>query len=82
VRHGRPDSPTPVGTFPAESKDAEHVNTSDGSPMPFTVFFNRDFAIYQADLTEPSAGSVRLAPGTAEAFFDTVAVGDLIQVVP
>lgn len=82
VRHGRPDSPTPVGTFPVESKDAEHVNTSDGSPMPFSVFFAKDFALYQAELTEPSAGSVRLAPGAAEAFFDTVAVGDLIQVVP
>lgn len=81
VRHGRPDSPTPVGTFRVQSKDAAHVNSTDGSPMPFALFFDQGYAIYQADLTEPSAGSIRLAPGTAEAFFHTVSVGDLIEVV-
>jgi lipoprotein-anchoring transpeptidase ErfK/SrfK len=81
MRHGRPDSPTPVGTFRVQSKDAAHVNSTDGSPMPFALFFDQGYAIYQADLTEPSAGSVRLAPGTAEAFFHTVSVGDLIEVV-
>lgn len=82
IRHGRADSPTPVGFFPIEFKNAGHVNSSTGEPMPFAIFFGGDLAIYQAELTEPSAGSVRLPPGLAETFFDAVAVGDLIQVVP
>lgn len=82
IRHGRPDSPTPVGFFPVEVKNATHVNSVTGSPMPFALFFARDLALYQAELTEPSAGSVRLPPGPAETFFGAASVGDLIQVVP
>ena len=82
ITHGRPDSPTPVGFFPIEAKNATHVNSVTGSPMPFALFFARDLALYQAELTEPSAGSVRLPPGPAETFFDAASVGDLIQVVP
>lgn len=82
IRHGRPDSPTPVGLFPVESKNVTHVNSVTGLPMPFAVFFARDLALYQAELTEPSAGSVRLPPGPAETFFGAASVGDLIQVVP
>lgn len=82
VRHGRPDSPTPVGLFPIEVKNATHVNSVTGSPMPFALFFARDLALYQAELTEPSAGSIRLPPGPAGAFFGAASVGDLIQVVP
>ena len=82
IRHGRPDSPTPVGFFPVEAKNATHVNSVTGSPMPFALFFARDLALYQAELTEPSAGSVRLPPGPAETFFGAASVGDLIQVVP
>ncbi|MGH4026017.1 MAG: L,D-transpeptidase, partial [Pseudonocardiaceae bacterium] len=82
IRHGRPDSPTPVGFFPVEAKNATHVNSVTGSPMPFALFFAQDLALYQAELTEPSAGSVRLPPGPAETFFGAASVGDLIQVVP
>lgn len=82
IRHGRPDSPTPVGVFPIEFKNAAHVHSTTGEPMPFAIFFAGDLALYQAELTEPSAGSVRMPAGFAEAFFNAVAVGDLIQVVP
>jgi hypothetical protein len=82
VRHGRLDAPTPVGTFPVEFKNAAHVNSVTGLPMPFAVFFAGDLALYQADLTQPSAGSIRVPPGPAETLYRQVAVGDLIQVVP
>ena len=82
VRHGRPDSPTPVGFFPIEFKNAAHVNSATGAPMPFAIFFGGDLALYQAELTGPSAGSVRLPAGFAETFFNAVTVGDLIQVAP
>jgi hypothetical protein len=81
IRHGRPDSPTPSGLFPVEGKNAEHVQSASGSPMPFAIFFDGDLALYEADLSQPSAGSVRLPPGAAEQFFRGVSVGDLIQVI-
>ncbi|MGH3795483.1 MAG: L,D-transpeptidase [Pseudonocardiaceae bacterium] len=82
VRHGRPDSPTPVGLFPVQAKDAHHVNSVTGSPMPYAMFFAGDLAIYQAELNQPSVGSVRLPAGPAAQFFREASVGDLIQVVP
>jgi len=82
VRVGRTDSPTPVGTFTVQSKRADHVSSLDGTPMPFAVFFADDVALYQGDLTQPSAGSVRLPAGAAPVFFDAVEPGDVVQVVP
>jgi len=81
VRVGRVDSPTPVGTFPVEAKRLDHVSSLDGTPMPFAVFFADDVAIYQGDLTRPSAGSVRLPAGAAATFFEALGPGDLVQVV-
>jgi hypothetical protein len=82
VRVGRADSPTPVGTFPVETKRLAHVSSLDGTPMPFAVFFADDVAFYQGDLTRPSAGSVRLPAGAAATFFGALGPGDLVQVVP
>ncbi|MDQ3989645.1 MAG: L,D-transpeptidase [Actinomycetota bacterium] len=82
VRVGRADSPTPVGAFPVETKRLDHVSSFDGTSMPFAVFFADDVAIYQGDLTRPSAGSVRLPAGAAATFFEALGPGDLVQVVP
>jgi hypothetical protein len=71
-----------VGAFPVEAKRLDHVSSIDGTPMPFAVFFAGDLAFYQGDLTQPSAGSVRLPAGTAATFFEALAPGDLVQVVP
>ena len=81
VRVGRADSPTPVGAFPVEAKRVDHVSSLDGTPMPFAVFFADDVAFYQGDLTQPSAGSVRLPAGAAATFFEALGPGDLVQVV-
>lgn len=80
VRVGRTGSPTPVGTFPVEAKRLDHVSSLDGTPMPFAVFFASDVAFYQGDMTQPSAGSVRLPAGAAATFFQALAPGDLVQV--
>ena len=82
VRVGRAGSPTPVGTFPVEAKRLDHVSSLDGTPMPFAVFFADDVALYQGDLTQPSAGSVRLPARAASTFFEALGPGDLVQVVP
>ncbi len=82
VRVGQADSPTPVGSFPVKVKRLNHVSSLDGTPMPFAVFFADDVAFYQGDLTQPSAGSVRLPDGAAATFFEALAPGDLVQVVP
>jgi hypothetical protein len=81
VRVGRADSPTPVGAFPVEAKRVDHVSSLDGTPMPFAVFFADDVALYRGDLTQPSAGSVRLPAGAAATFFEALGPGDLVQVV-
>lgn len=82
VRHGRPGSPTPVGRFPVEFTSARHVNSRTGEPMPFAIFFADGLAIYQADLAEPSAGSIRVGPMPAVMLYRQVRVDDLIEVVP
>lgn len=82
VRVGRADSPTPLGLFAVAAKRPDHVSGLDGTPMPFAVFFTSDVALYEGDVTEPSAGSVRLPPGAGETFFDAVTEGDAVQVVP
>ncbi len=81
VRVGRADSPTPVGAFPVEAKRVDHVSSHDGTPMPFAVFFAGDIALYRGDLTQPSAGSVRLPARAAATFFEALGPGDLVQVV-
>ncbi len=82
VSVGRADSPTPVGLFRVEAKRIDHVSSLDGTPMPYAVFFAGDVALYEGDVTEPSAGSVRLPSGTGEEFFDAVDEGDAVQVMP
>jgi lipoprotein-anchoring transpeptidase ErfK/SrfK len=46
------------------------------------VFFNGGIAFHEGSLTSASHGCVRLSPAAARTWFATLAVGDLVQVVP
>jgi len=72
---------TPPGTFKVMRKSREHVSTEYGTPMPYSVFFTPDgIAFHEGSLDTASAGCIRLQRDDAIAFFDTLQVGDEVQV--
>lgn len=76
VSTARAGKVTPVGAFRAQWLSRDHRSTLyDGAPMPFSVFFNGDYAVhgtYQTGrLGQPaSAGCVRLSPEHARILFE------------
>lgn len=80
---GRPDSPTPTGTFAVQWKDKDHHSKEyNNAPMPNSVFFaDGGVAFHQGSLEQPSAGCVHLSRKSSEVFFDKLNAGDKVQVV-
>ncbi|GAA2804949.1 L,D-transpeptidase [Saccharopolyspora taberi] len=79
---GRPETPTPTGTFRVEWKDKDHVSGEFNAPMPNSVFFAPGgIAFHQGSLTEMSAGCVHLSKKSSQVFFDRLNPGDEVQVV-
>lgn len=80
---------TPAGDFAVQWKNRDHKSsehkTPEGlpSPMPFAVFFAEGgIAFHQGELNRASAGCVRLSQADAEHYFNTLQVGDKVQVRP
>jgi lipoprotein-anchoring transpeptidase ErfK/SrfK len=46
------------------------------------VFFNSGIAFHEGSLSALSHGCVHLSTSAAQAFYDGLAVGDVVQVVP
>jgi hypothetical protein len=83
ITHGRPGFETPPGTFSVGWKDIDHKSSIyNNAPMPFSVFFNGGIAFHQGSLSEESHGCIHLSWAAAEAFYNGLAVGDKVQVVP
>jgi len=83
VRTGttRPGQRTPRGLFRVAWKAPHWVSTEYGIPMPWSVFFAAGgIAFHAGPLDEPSHGCVHLAPAAAHRFFQTLAVGDRVDV--
>lgn len=86
---GGPGQETPVGhSLRVYLKDADHVSSEsrlpDGrpAPMPWAVFFNDGgIAFHGGDPRRASAGCIRLPSADARAWFESLQVGDLVQVV-
>lgn len=82
ITHGGTTNPTPTGTWPVAWKDQEHTSSIYGDPMPYSVFFAPGgYAFHEGRLDEDSHGCVRLEMANAQAFFNTLQVGALVQVV-
>jgi hypothetical protein len=82
ITHGGTANPTPTGTWPVSWKDQEHTSSIYGDPMPYSVFFAPGgFAFHEGRLDEDSHGCVRLQLANAQAFFDALQPGQLVQVV-
>ncbi|HEY7594915.1 MAG TPA: L,D-transpeptidase [Actinophytocola sp.] len=83
ITHGRPGHETPPGTFHVQYKDIDHLSREfDMAPMPYSVFFNGGIAFHEGSLYDLSHGCVHLSNSAAQAFYNGLAVGDVVQVVP
>ncbi|GAA2571304.1 L,D-transpeptidase [Pseudonocardia hydrocarbonoxydans] len=82
VAQGRDGAETPRGTTVVDWKSRYHHSREyNGAAMHYAVFFAPGgIAFHEGDLSDPSAGCLRLATEAASRFFDTLAVGDEVQV--
>jgi lipoprotein-anchoring transpeptidase ErfK/SrfK len=82
VSHGKAGYRTPPGVFRVSFKDIDHVSSIFGAPMPYSVFFNGGIAFHAGNTRQKSHGCVRLSRSAAQAFYNTLRSGDIVQVVP
>lgn len=87
ITSGGPGQETPLGTFRVLSKDATHKSneykTPQGlpAPMPWSTFFAAGgIAFHGGSLVRASAGCVHLSDADAQAFFNSLRIGDEVQV--
>ncbi|MEQ0559155.1 L,D-transpeptidase [Amycolatopsis sp. NEAU-NG30] len=80
---GRKGYPTPTGTFHVLSKEKMHLSKQfDNAPMPNSVFFYPGDAFHTGSLSVYSHGCIHLSPAASLKFFNTLHIGDVVQVVP
>ncbi|MFN2535043.1 MAG: L,D-transpeptidase family protein, partial [Pseudonocardiaceae bacterium] len=54
----------------------------NNAPMPYSVFFTSSgIAFHEGSLRSPSAGCIHLSRSAAQTFFNTLKVGQVVQVV-
>jgi len=82
VATGKASAPTAPGTFHVFWKDLHHRSSLfHNAPMPYSVFFNGGDAFHEDSVTVASNGCVHLSQGAAQTFYNTLHVGDVVQVV-
>ncbi|MGH3824228.1 MAG: L,D-transpeptidase [Pseudonocardiaceae bacterium] len=83
ITSGKPGWRTPPGVFRVLWKDKNHRSRQfNNAPMPYSVFFtSTGIAFHQGSLSTPSHGCVRLSKNAAATFFNTLSVGQVVQVV-
>lgn len=79
---GTAEDPTPTGVFHVLSKDA-HLRSTEfhNAPMPYSVFFYPGDAFHADNVHQWSHGCIHLDWGDAEVFFNTLKVGDQVQIL-
>jgi lipoprotein-anchoring transpeptidase ErfK/SrfK len=83
VSTGQPSAPTAPGTFKVFWKDLHHRSSLfQNAPMPYSVFFDGDNAFHEDSVQVPSHGCVHLTHQAAQTFYETLHIGDEVQVVP
>ncbi|MGW3993094.1 L,D-transpeptidase [Amycolatopsis sp. NPDC004772] len=80
---GRKGYATPTGTFHVLSKEKMHLSKEfDNAEMPNSVFFYPGDAFHTGSLSVYSHGCIHLSPAASLKFFNTLHIGDVVQVVP
>lgn len=82
ISSGGPGQETPRGVFQVEWKNRDHRTSEfNNAPMPFAVFFAAGgIAFHEGSVETTSAGCVRMQRADASAFYDFLAVGDVVEV--
>ena len=80
---GRKGNETPTGTFHVLSKEKMHLSKEfDNAEMPNSVFFYPGDAFHTGSLSVYSHGCIHLSASASLKFFNTLHLGDVVQVVP
>jgi hypothetical protein len=80
---GRKGHETTVGTFSIYSKEKMHLSKEfDNAPMPNSLFYHAGEAFHTGSLSVYSHGCIHLSAAASQKFFDTLSVGDRVQIVP
>lgn len=84
ITSGKPGYETPAGRFRVQWKDKDHRSRAyNNAPMPYSVFFtDTGIAFHEGSLQRASHGCIHLGHNAAVTFFDHLAVGQEVQVVP
>ncbi|MET8655299.1 MULTISPECIES: L,D-transpeptidase [Nocardia] len=82
ISHGMPGYETPPGVFRVAFKRLYHWSTMHHAPMHFAVFFNGDIATHIGPVEHKSHGCIRMTPEGAEATYNHLSPGDVVEVVP
>jgi lipoprotein-anchoring transpeptidase ErfK/SrfK len=82
IASGMASAPTDPGTFRVFWKDLHHRSSEfHNAPMPYSVFFNGGDAFHEDNVAVKSNGCVHLSQRAAQTFYNTLHVGDVVQVV-
>jgi lipoprotein-anchoring transpeptidase ErfK/SrfK len=82
ITHGRKGYETPLGDFPVLRKVKDEWSRPYNGPMPWSTYFtDSGIAFHEGSLTEPSHGCIHLDPASARYYFNTLSIGESVQVV-
>jgi lipoprotein-anchoring transpeptidase ErfK/SrfK len=83
ISHGKPGYETPVGMFSVLRKVKNDWSIPYNGPMPNAVYFTTNgIAFHQGDTNVQSHGCIRLQPAASQVFYDNLAIGENVQVLP
>ena len=83
ITSGKPGWRTPAGVFKVLWKNKNHRSRQfNNAPMPYSVFFtSTGIAFHEGSLSVPSHGCIHLGKNAASTFYNTLSVGQVVQVV-
>jgi len=80
TRGGTTKYPTPTGTFHVMSKERVHYSKEFDAPMPYSVFFYPGDAFHTGAIGAASHGCLHLGSSSSVRVFNTLRVGDEIEI--
>jgi lipoprotein-anchoring transpeptidase ErfK/SrfK len=82
IASGKPGWPTPLGVHQVLRKNKNHRSRQfNNAPMPYAVFFTNSGVAFHQGTLRPSHGCVRMGKKAASTFYNTLSVGQVVQVV-